>query len=207
VIDYSKWSSNLAYAVGLIASDGNLSSDGRHIDLTSKDIEQLENFQKCLEITHKISIKKSGYSDKEYSRIQFSDVKFYRWLNGIGMTSKKSKTIANLKIPNRYFFDFLRGQFDGDGCSYSYWDKRWHSSFMIYVSFVSASKDHMLWMSKKIEQLIGFVGRIDRVDSVYRLRYAKNASIVLFEKMYADYGAIALTRKKTKVQKALDENK
>ncbi len=37
-----KWTANLAYAVGLITTDGCLSKDGRHIDLTSKDLEQCE---------------------------------------------------------------------------------------------------------------------------------------------------------------------
>lgn len=32
-----KWSPKIAYAVGLITTDGSLSKDGRHIDLTSKD--------------------------------------------------------------------------------------------------------------------------------------------------------------------------
>ncbi len=39
-----RWNANLAYAVGLIAADGCLSKDGRHIILVSKDIEQLLDF-------------------------------------------------------------------------------------------------------------------------------------------------------------------
>ena len=35
------WSSELSYAIGLIATDGCLSSDGRHFDFTSKMVEQL----------------------------------------------------------------------------------------------------------------------------------------------------------------------
>ena len=45
----TEWNPGLAYAVGLLASDGSLSCDGRHIDLTSIDIDQLENFNKALE--------------------------------------------------------------------------------------------------------------------------------------------------------------
>ena len=36
-----EWNSNLAYAIGLLASDGCLSPPGHLIDLTSKDPEQL----------------------------------------------------------------------------------------------------------------------------------------------------------------------
>ena len=34
-----QWNHDFAYAIGLITTDGNLSPDGRHINLTSKDEE------------------------------------------------------------------------------------------------------------------------------------------------------------------------
>ena len=43
-----RWSANFAYAIGLLVTDGNLSSDGRHIIFVSKDMEQINNFLKCL---------------------------------------------------------------------------------------------------------------------------------------------------------------
>ena len=43
------WSSKLAYAIGLITTDGSLSKDGRHISFTSKDKEQVKNFKFCLD--------------------------------------------------------------------------------------------------------------------------------------------------------------
>lgn len=45
-----KWSPQIAYAIGLIVTDGNLSPDRRHFDFTSKDIELIEAFKKCLSI-------------------------------------------------------------------------------------------------------------------------------------------------------------
>ena len=68
------WSHNIAYVVGLITTDGNLSIDGRHIDFTSKDIQLIKTFKKCLGIKNKIGLKISGFSDKKYFRIQFGDV-------------------------------------------------------------------------------------------------------------------------------------
>ena len=47
----TSWSPNLSYAVGLLASDGCLLGDGRHIDLTSKDKEQILNFQRKIYLT------------------------------------------------------------------------------------------------------------------------------------------------------------
>jgi hypothetical protein len=76
--DNIKWSPNIAYAIGLITTDGNLSSDGRHITFVSKDIGLIKTFRLCLGLNNRITPKKSGYSNKIYNKIQFSNVKFYR---------------------------------------------------------------------------------------------------------------------------------
>lgn len=202
-----QWSSNLAYAVGLLATDGNLSKDGRHIDLTSKDIEQLENFKTCLEIDNKIGFKSSGYSKLMYPRVQFGDVKLYRWLEKIGLHPNKSKTIGAIKIPGKYFFDFLRGSFDGDGCFYSYWDKRWKSSFMMYLQFVSASEEHMVWMHDQILKIAGLDGKLKRSANLSSLVFAKTSTKKIIQKMYQRNECIYLSRKRNKIIKAFEEEK
>ncbi|MFH1968127.1 MAG: LAGLIDADG family homing endonuclease [bacterium] len=200
----TEWSSNLAYAVGLLTTDGCLYNDGRHIDFTSKDIQLIKTFKKRLGINNKIGYKTSGYSEKKYPHVQFGDVVFYRWLLSIGLMPRKSRTLGELKIPNEYFFDFLRGHYDGDGCSYSYWDKRWHSSFMFYTSFVSASKKHILWLDKKIKESSKINGNI-RINKgqIYALKFAKEGSKAIFSKMYYREDLPCLSRKHRKVQKIL----
>lgn len=70
-----EWTSNLAYGIGLITTDGNLSPDMRHIIFVSKDLEQIENFKKCFGLTNKISNKKSGFNEKAiYFVTQFGNV-------------------------------------------------------------------------------------------------------------------------------------
>lgn len=197
-----KWSSNLAYAVGLLATDGCLSSDGRHFDLTSKDVEQLENFKKCLRLDVKMGSKSSGLSKKRYPRIQFGNVKLYRWLQKIGLTPHKSLTIGDLKVPQRYFFDFLRGSFDGDGNTYSYWDPRWKSSFMIYLQFTSASRPHLEWINDQIKKITDLNGRINGSNRAYQLVFAKKASHILIRKMYHKNNCIFLSRKRNKILKS-----
>lgn len=60
VVD-TTWRPELAYCLGLIASDGCLLGDGLHIDLTSADREQIEHFQTALGLFHiKIGTKTSG---------------------------------------------------------------------------------------------------------------------------------------------------
>jgi hypothetical protein len=68
-----RWSPNLAYAIGLMVSDGNLSPDGRHINFTSKDLEMIQLFQKSLGIAIHIGRKANNFSGrKEYFVTQFS---------------------------------------------------------------------------------------------------------------------------------------
>lgn len=191
-----KWSSNFAYAVGLLASDGCLSPDGRHIIFVSKDREQLLNFKKALGLT--VAIGKL--------RVQFGDVLFYEFLKSIGLTPNKSKTIGQVKIPPGRFFDFLRGSFDGDGCTYSYFDPRWKSSFMFYTVFCSASRTHILWLQEEINKKLGVSGHITgagKVGTAYQLKYAKADSLKLLRKIYRGKNILCLSRKQLKIEKML----
>lgn len=203
-IDYRiKWSSNFAYAIGLLATDGNLSKDGRHFDFTSNDIQLVKTFKKCLNLVDvKIGTKTSGSAGKRYPRIQFSNVKLYQELLKIGLTPNKSKTIDELKIPEKYFFDFLRGCFDGDGTIYSFWDRRWHSSFMFYIAFASASINFLKWLQTKIRKFCDLNGSVGMTgNDTYILRYAKAESTILFDKMFYSKNIPFLQRKYKKALK------
>lgn len=200
-----KWSSNFAYAIGLLASDGCLSSNGRHIFFVSKDKEQILNFMKALDIQVALGNTRSGYSGRKTARVQFSDVLFHKFLLSIGLMPNKSKIVGAIEIPSRYFFDFLRGSFDGDGSFYSYWDPRWKSSFMFYTSFVSASKKHILWIQEQIFKQLKINGHItkDGRGITHQLKYAKSDSLRVLRKMYTDRRTIHLSRKRLKIERAL----
>lgn len=200
-----KWSPNFAYAIGLIATDGCIYSD-RHVGLTSKDLEQIQNYLKALDIKVKIGKKtRSKEKEKKYYHVQFGDVLFCNFLNSIGITKRKSKTISEIKVPDKYFFDYLRGAFDGDGSSYSYWDPRWKSSYMFYISFTSASRAHIDWLRKKLLTKIGASGHICIATKkvCYQLKYAKAGSLLILRKMYYDKKVMCLSRKRLKVERCL----
>jgi hypothetical protein len=201
-----EWSPDFAYAIGLIASDGNVSPDGRHILFVSKDYEQALNFSKALHIKNKISTTYSGWKRSRAFRVQVGDVLFYNFLNSIGLTPNKSKTIGPLVIPDDYFFDFLRGLFDGDGCTYSYWDKRWKSSFMLYLAFSSASLCFVLWLQVQIMNKIGVQGHIakSQKNSCYQLRYSKRECLKVIKYMYRTKSTLCLKRKHLKILTSLD---
>ncbi len=200
-----KWSPRLAYALGLIATDGCLSYPWYLIDLTSKDREQLDNFNRCLGTSFWIG-SKSGGNGRQYLRIQFKNKTFYEFLVSIGLTPKKSKTLGELRIPPQYFWDLLRGEYDGDGSSYAYWDKRWRSSFMFYTCFVSASREHLDWLRSEIFKRIGVSGHVTHAkgNSIFQLKYAKSDSLKLLRKMYYAKEVVCLSRKRLKIERILD---
>ncbi|MEK7173371.1 MAG: LAGLIDADG family homing endonuclease [Patescibacteria group bacterium] len=119
-----KWTPEMAYAVGLLTTDGSLSKDGRHVAFRSSDKQQTENFKKCLKISNSIS---KTYADQCKDRpsylIQFGNIQLYNWFLSIGLFPAKTYTIGKIKIPDEYFRDFLRGHIDGDGSIWTYQDK------------------------------------------------------------------------------------
>jgi hypothetical protein len=192
----TKWNPELAYAVGLITTDGNLSPDGRHMMLASNDVPLLKTFKKCLKLKNKIGVRKSGYTKiKNCYRVQFGDVVLYKWLLNIGLMPNKTKTIGALKIPNQYFFDFLRGHLDGDGCICRYQDPVYLNSQRLYIKFYSASIRHIEWVQKKIKCLIKISGFIRCERREFSLTFAKKDSLTLSNYLYYINNIPCLKRK------------
>ncbi|MFA4888956.1 MAG: hypothetical protein WC628_05225 [Candidatus Omnitrophota bacterium] len=196
------WYDNLAYCVGLLTSDGNLSKDGRHITLVSKDKEVIKTFKDCLRLSNRIAVKNSGFNKSgSYYYLQFGDTKLYRWLNSIGIHQNKSKTISSLRIPNKYFFHFLRGLLDGDGCITSF--KHPESKHcQIRVKFCSASKDFIHWLDSKIYKLLSIKGSIQSLPRIFELIYYKSDSIKLLKRIYRK-AFVFLERKRDKARSLL----
>ncbi len=146
----------------------------------------------------KFWLKTSMYGGEAY-HLQFSNVALYDFFLGIGLTPAKSKTIGRLAIPDKYFTDFLRGYFDGDGSIWGYWDTRWKNSLMYYTSFASASLPFIQWLQEKNSKLLGVSsGHIKPGTRAMNLSYAKADSRILFEAMYSKPSAFFLDRKRSK---------
>lgn len=203
----TEWSADLAYTIGLIATDGNLSKDGRHISLVSKDIEQIECFKKALKLSNLIAVCTS-IRGARYYKIQFGDVLFYNFLYSIGLHQNKSKTISTILVPPEFFPDFVRGNLDGDGCVYSCFDIRWKASLLVNTSFVSASLRYVIWLCNEIEKKFDIKGNISigkKAESIwYQLRYSKYDSVILWNNLYYSPDVLCLNRKKLKIANILD---
>lgn len=193
------WTPEMAYAVGLLTTDGCLSPDKRHISLSSSDKSLLYTFMRCLGKTNTITLNAASTLAKKPSyRVQFGDVLLYSWLQKIGLHSNKSLTLRSLAIEDAYYPDFLRGHLDGDGSIITYTDaylshKNPKYIYMrIFVYFRSASKEHILWVQNTITRHIGIKGSIQAHLSksqkgkapVYRLKFSSKEAKILLNWIY-----------------------
>ncbi len=180
-----KWSPDFAYAIGLITTDGNLSKDDRHLNMTSKDKDMIITFKKCLGLKNKIGRKTRGGSKiKKYFQVQFGDKNFYEFLLSIGLTPAKSKTIGALNILDEYFADFFRGCIDGDG-NINIASHPESRHLQLRIRLCSASPLFLNWIKNKILNLYGIKsGWIETKENIGVLVYAKADSIKLLNIMY-----------------------
>ncbi len=189
-----EWSPKLAYVIGLIATDGCLSIDGCHMDFTSKDLELVEIFKDYLGLDNRITKKtRSTEKEKKYFRIQFGDKNFYEFLLDIGLTPHKSKTIGKLKIPKRYFVDFLRGCIDGDGNIGAFKHPE-SKNPQLRIRIFSASKIFLEWI-KRTNESFWVKGYLRSGSRVYILQYAMTDSINLLNRIYYENFPPSLGRK------------
>jgi intein-encoded DNA endonuclease-like protein len=180
------WSSGLSYVIGIIASDGNISSNLRHLNITSKDYEMLQNIKDILGLNNKIGMKaRGGEKDKKYFVLQFGDVRFVEFLDSIGITPNKSKTISAVKVPDDYFLDFLRGVIDGDGCIDIYKHPESKQPQM-RIRIGSASMDFLEFLLAETRRLcVVKKGAVLRKKSsrVYILTFSKTDTLQLLPKL------------------------
>ncbi|MFH0827108.1 MAG: LAGLIDADG family homing endonuclease [Candidatus Omnitrophota bacterium] len=174
---------HLWYLVGLIATDGCLSSDGRHIDITAKDSDFLQTIKDAIGISNKVGIKYNGKKQKSF-HIQIGNKNLYDFLLSIGLSQNKSLTLGSLEVPNQYFADFFRGVIDGDGCI-----RRWihptNNREQWSLRVYSGSEKFIYWLNSATVQLLRVFGKIHKnTSSTWVLKYGKMAAKEISERCY-----------------------
>jgi hypothetical protein len=208
------WTPELAWIVGLIATDGNLSRRGL-LSIASKDRDLLEVVKHHLGRTKGLVWVTGGYGT--CWRLQWGNRVLYAWLTDIGLTPAKSLTLKPLAVPDSVFRDFFRGCLDGDGSIVVYTD-RYHAAKCpryiyerLYVTVVSASRPFLDWLLSTTRRLLGVRGSI-RVSTpkpsnpVYAVRFAKRDSIRLLRWIYYRDDLPCLARKRAKALPFLSGN-
>ena len=185
------------YLVGVIASDGCLSKDGRHIDITAKDPLYLESLKKAAGLLSKVGAKYSGIGNR-YFHLQIANVGFYEFLLARGILPRKSLTQKEIDVPDKYFSDFCRGIIDGDG-NIRKWTHPSNKREQWVLRIYSSSRCFIDWIQGRIEQIFGAKGRVHprrdpQKNAAFVLKYGKMAARKVLKSCYYP-DALAMVRK------------
>ena len=201
---FKTWSSNMAYILGYIATDGCLyPSNG--IKITSIDVDILEKISQEMQSTFKIGRHCAGAK-----HIQIYSEEIYNDLIINGITPRKSFTLKFPNIPLEYISHFIRGVFDGNGCVTQV---NCGNSVAAWVSIASASKEFI----KPLKAALNYMGLLGgniytrmpnkingRTAPMYELSFKKYDSIKFYNIIYEN-ADIFLNRKKEKFDNILQK--
>lgn len=161
-LDTITWNEDIAYLVGLIATDGTLRKGRKQIKISSSDKNYLEKVSeiiinitgRTLDVNHE-NIRFNSRNYNAYS-INFTSYPFYDFCIGIGLSPNKTYTISSLDIPDEYFSHFLRGIIDGDGNFNT--SNKTELLKVANIRIYSGSKDFLHWLNEKCKKVYKISG-------------------------------------------------
>lgn len=205
------WSREVAYAVGLVATDGCMSPP-RYVSFGSTDRELVETFLRCVgrpirySTRSALAIARSRpliVPTRDFHIAMFSDAALYRFLMSVGIGPRKSHAIGRLQVPPMHLPDVIRGLLDGDGSVMSLMSAPWGKSHQyrrlrLRIEFCSGSREHLEWLRHELAWLsIRSSLREDRrfVPGVFHLLLTDRQGDALLSVLYQDPKAPRLHRK------------
>lgn len=202
------WSPQLAYAVGLIATDGCLITGQRRIDFCSGDLQLAETYLVCLgRDPGRVRVDRTARGALLY-RVVLKDAELYRWLLSVGLTPRKSLTLGALDVPDESLMHVVRGLLDGDGSILNFTSvadttRRPDGSYRyewFRARFVSASRAHLVWLHARLRAALPVTGAIRTTaregHTISTLEFGRWDSMRLLRWIYADRSAPCLLRKR-----------
>ncbi len=180
----------MAYVVGFFAADGYITVNKRGgqfwcIQITDKEL--LETIRSTIQSTHKISLRKRIGNAKNIYSLQIGSIEMCNDLRKLGFTERKTKNLSVRKVPTKYFSNFVRGYFDGDGNVWiGYVHKERKTKLRtIRTVFTSCSRTFLKTMQEQLEMFDIRKGVLSKgKGDYYRLTYSVNNSMKLGDFMY-----------------------
>jgi len=186
---FKKWSSNMAYILGFIFADGNItkvthngSSDKLSFGVNNRDIDILKKIKEEFSAGQTLSIGKKYVHFSIHSQVIVDDLK------KLGVSYRKSlrKSPGKIpKVPKKYTRDFIRGIVDGDG-SISF-DKRKYPTLNICgkKEIITFIRNHFL--SKfNIYSKIAQAKHYGKKYNLFYITYRCNSAKTLINYLYTN---------------------
>jgi hypothetical protein len=206
---FKKWSPEMAYVLGFFAADGYITVNKRGgqfwcFQITDKKL--LENIKKVIGSDHKISIRlPRKTNDNILYRLQIGSIEMCDDLRRLSFSERKTKNLFIPNVPNKYFSDFVRGYFDGDG---NIWQGEIHKGrktkhLVLKLCFTSGSYEFIKSLDIRLHLLLSFEGGCiykSKKKQFCRLQFSTNNALKLYDFMYnrdvKDLKGLYLERKK-----------
>lgn len=200
--DYFKTQThNMAWVLGFLASDGTISSSDNtiKIGLSAKDKEILEKIKDEIEIENKIveRVNKDGFDCVD---LHWTCKEHKEDLGKYGITPNKTFTIKPpVDLDEKYYIDYIRGYFDGDGSINIIHNKGKIAALRWQVC--GASLDILKWIvdilyiKYNIPKVSILRDSRNRINPIYYFQYSTNAVREIYKILYTP-DSLYLNRKK-----------
>ncbi len=186
---FKKWSREMAYVLGFFAADGYITVNKRGgqfwcIQITDKEL--LFSIREALTAKHKISERIGKGNNQTQYRLQIGSIEMCTDLRNLGFSERKTKSMSIPHVPEKYFADFTRGYFDGDGniwAGLSHKERKTQTA-TLFIAFTSCSVPFLMELKKRLG-IFCLGGCIYRSKRNYvRLQYSTVDSLKLYDFMY-----------------------
>lgn len=196
-------SPEVQYWLGMLAADGNLSTEGYSIRL-SQSIEREDvmiEYAKFLGGNVTIFKVKGKGAIKESRLVVFANEDIYKFLNTLGFTNKKSHT---LDVKFAITWPFVLGYFDGDG-SAKYYKKSFSYKIKITCSnSIMIDKLTRFFKEEKIKYSITAKDKIKHPEQ-RDINILSTSRRMLFSKMYNN-NLFCVRSKRGVIEQSINEN-
>ena len=194
---FREWSPEMAYILGLLITDGNVSDRGT-ISLCMNEQGLLRKVASAMSAMHNVTPSKH---QQGLHMFHFTRVEILKDLTELCVVPRKSMTVRFPEVPEPFLADFIRGVFDGDGSVF--FDSR-SERYPVRTKFVSSSQAFIQRLEMALQKLDMPARRIYEQPTKngisYMFRYGHKDSEKLYRIMYAN-GSLFLERKYQKFHK------
>ena len=194
---FSTQNNRMAYILGFLAADGNISSNGNRIQsqLSIKDIEHLRMIQREVGGSEVYEYLSNGYKSCGW---HCYSAKIKREIAEYGLVPNKTgKLSLPHKLERQYWKDFIRGYFDGDGSVYK-------DGTGFRVSITSANKEILEDINTYFAENGIKPSKIYSDHNNVCIKFRSQAGIDIYNLLYYS-GCLCLLRKKEKYLEVMKE--
>ena len=206
---FKKWSNEMAYALGFLYADGDitdaaLSSRTQYIRFTNKERGIIEKIKSVLKAEHPIhsrpphlALHWNGklYKSSEIFYLRIGSKRMFADVIKLGLLPNKSKVMKFPFVSYKHLSHFIRGYFDGDGTIYVRRKKGFKQKAVIIFS--SGSKAFLKSLSNLLAKTLKIRHvKVHNSTRCFQIRFSAKESInKIFNFMYKNSYGLFLKRK------------